>query len=119
MGDAMKQQCVIAQSAVSYIERNMPVGYNADQFHSLAVQHLADLAGQRLLEGLQVVAARRDQHTGVNGLHRGEMLANNASCLTNLASTLCAVAVKLTTVRANAASVAPRGSPDHRGAVTG
>jgi hypothetical protein len=106
MGDVMKQQCVIAQSAVAYIERNMPVSYIADQLHSPAVQHLTDLAAQRLLEGLHAVAARRDQHTGVNGLHRGEMLANNASCLANLASALSAVAVTLTTMRANAASVA-------------
>jgi hypothetical protein len=102
-----------SQAAISLIERNAAICEIADSPHPVAVKGLAEMAAQRLLTAVELVAAKPpsppQQLQGYNNpiLQERQRIAapweRNATALANLASGLSAVATQIAELRAAAA----------------
>jgi hypothetical protein len=105
-----RQRYLAAQSAVTMFECYVTVCDIADRVHPVEMQGLVRRAAERLDEAVELIAARPTEAPGSyddrvqsDKQRRGDVLANNASILANLASALSAALTQLADMRATAA----------------
>jgi hypothetical protein len=109
----LKYQIFAAQAAISVVERNALVWVIADSPHTVAIKALAEVAAQRLLATVELIASEPDalppQAYGYNSSllqerqRRTAPLERNATALANLAAALTAVTMQIADMRAAAA----------------